>query len=124
MILVTGATGNIGRELLRQLYADGFGAGVRALTRDAGRAEASVPDGIEVAEGDLEQAASLKSALGGARSLFLITWCWSPPSPSRPRLFPSYRDTLAAVARTGVRARRVRGARAVRGRRAAVRPPR
>lgn len=72
-MVVTGATGNIGRELLRQLYADGRGSGVRALTRDAGRAGASVPDGIEVVEGDLGRAGSLKSALAGARSLFLIS---------------------------------------------------
>jgi uncharacterized protein YbjT (DUF2867 family) len=73
MILVTGATGNIGRELLRQLYADGRGAGVRALTRDAARAGDAVPDGTEVAEGDLGRAESLKSALRGVRSLFLIS---------------------------------------------------
>ncbi|MFI1227379.1 MULTISPECIES: NAD(P)H-binding protein [unclassified Streptomyces] len=73
MILVTGATGNIGRELLRQLDADGLGADVRALTRDAVRAGAVVPDGFEVAEGDLGRAGSLKSALGGVRSMFLVS---------------------------------------------------
>ncbi|EGE42973.1 NAD(P)H-binding protein [Streptomyces sp. SID4928] len=68
MILVTGATGNIGRELLRQLD----GADVRALTRDATRAAAGMPAGVEVTEGDLGRLESLKSALRGARSLFLI----------------------------------------------------
>ncbi|MER8262832.1 SDR family oxidoreductase [Streptomyces griseus] len=68
MILVTGATGNIGRELLRQLD----GADVRALTRDATRAAAGMPAGVEVTEGDLGRPESLKSALRGARSLFLI----------------------------------------------------
>ncbi|MDT0493169.1 NAD(P)H-binding protein [Streptomyces sp. NPDC012600] len=72
MILVTGATGNIGRELVRQLHADGRGPGVRALTRDAGRAEAVVPHGIEVAEGDPGRAETLKSALDGVRWLFLV----------------------------------------------------
>lgn len=73
MILVTGATGNIGRELVRQLYVDGRGASVRALTRNASRPGASMPDGVEVAEGDLEQAETLKSALSEVRSLFLIS---------------------------------------------------
>lgn len=73
MILVTGATGNIGRELVRQLYVDGRGASVRALTRNAARPGASMPDGVEVAEGDLERAETLKSALSGVRSLFLIS---------------------------------------------------
>lgn len=68
MILVTGATGNIGRELLRQLD----GADVRALTRDATRAAAGMPAGVEVTEGDLGRPDALKSALRGARSLFLI----------------------------------------------------
>ncbi|MEV5854565.1 NAD(P)H-binding protein [Streptomyces anulatus] len=73
MILATGATGNIGSELVRQLSVDGHGAAVRALTRDAARAGAVVPDGVELAEGDLGRADSLKSALGGVRSLFLIS---------------------------------------------------
>ncbi|MBW3705855.1 capsule biosynthesis protein CapD [Streptomyces griseus] len=68
MILVTGATGNIGRELLRQLD----GADVRVLTRDATRAAAGMPAGVEVTEGDLGRPDALKSALRGARSLFLI----------------------------------------------------
>ncbi|MFI0930638.1 NAD(P)H-binding protein [Streptomyces sp. NPDC021019] len=73
MILVTGATGNVGSELVRQLSVDGHRTGVRALTRDAARAGASMPDGVEVAEGDLGRAESLESALGGVRSLFLIS---------------------------------------------------
>lgn len=73
MILVTGATGNIGSELVRQLSADGRGSGVRALTRDAARARGVVPGGVEVVESDLGRAGSLKSALDGVRSLFLIS---------------------------------------------------
>ncbi|MFJ7059950.1 SDR family oxidoreductase [Streptomyces microflavus] len=71
MILVTGATGNIGRELLRQLHADGRAPGVRALTRDAGRAGPVVPEGVSVVEGDLGRVETLKPALDGVRSLFL-----------------------------------------------------
>ncbi len=70
MILVTGATGNIGRALLRELSLGGA-ASVRGLTRDAGRV--SFPDGIEAVEGDLGRADSLKGALEGVRSLFLLS---------------------------------------------------
>ncbi|TWV53576.1 NAD-dependent epimerase/dehydratase family protein [Streptomyces misionensis] len=70
MILVTGATGNIGSALLRELQVAGA-APVRGLTRDAGRA--SFAAGIEAVEGDLAQADSLKAALEGARSLFLLS---------------------------------------------------
>ncbi|MFE0795318.1 SDR family oxidoreductase [Streptomyces mutabilis] len=70
MILVTGATGNIGSPLLRELHLAGV-APVRGLTRDAGRA--SFAEGIEAVEGDLAQADSLKAALEGVRSLFLLS---------------------------------------------------
>ncbi|MFF2545584.1 NAD(P)H-binding protein [Kitasatospora sp. NPDC058063] len=70
MILVTGATGNIGRSLLEELRA--FGAGpLRGLTRDGARAR--FPEGVEVREGDLADPASLAPALDGVRSLFLVS---------------------------------------------------
>ncbi|MFJ9689135.1 NAD(P)H-binding protein [Streptomyces bacillaris] len=72
MILVTGATGNIGRELLRQLHADGLAPGVRALTRDAGRAGPLVPEGVALVEGDPGRVETLEPALAGVRSLFLL----------------------------------------------------
>ncbi|MFF2007645.1 SDR family oxidoreductase [Streptomyces sp. NPDC058195] len=68
MILVTGATGNIGSALLGELHRAGAGP-VRGLTRDVGRV--SFPEGVEAVEGDLARADSLKAALDGARSLFL-----------------------------------------------------
>ncbi|MFB6849360.1 NAD(P)H-binding protein [Streptomyces sp. NPDC056373] len=70
MILVTGATGNIGSALLRELQLAGA-APVRGLTRDVRRA--AFPEGIAAVEGDLAQAESVKAALEGARSLFLLS---------------------------------------------------
>ncbi|WP_030258153.1 NAD(P)H-binding protein [Streptomyces violens] len=69
MILVTGATGNIGSALLRELRVAGAGP-VRGLTRDAARA--SFPADVEAVEGDLAQPAALKASLDGVRSLFLV----------------------------------------------------
>ncbi|MFE2279694.1 SDR family oxidoreductase [Streptomyces sp. NPDC059454] len=69
MILVTGATGNIGSALVRQLHGSGASP-VRGLTRDTARAP--FPDGVEAVEGDLARPASLKPALDGVRSLFLV----------------------------------------------------
>ncbi|MFD8864886.1 NAD(P)H-binding protein [Streptomyces sp. NPDC059590] len=68
MILVTGATGNIGSALLKELRASGAGP-LRGLTRDAARA--GFPAGVEAVEGDFARAATLKPALDGVRSLFL-----------------------------------------------------
>ncbi|MCX5194408.1 NAD(P)H-binding protein [Streptomyces sp. NBC_00249] len=66
MILVTGATGNIGRALLKELNAP-----VRALTRDPARA--AFPEGVEAVQGDLAEPATLKPALEGVRALFLVS---------------------------------------------------
>ncbi|MEV6588173.1 NAD(P)H-binding protein [Streptomyces acidicola] len=70
MILVTGATGNIGRALLQELHACGAGP-LRGVTRDAARA--SFPEGVEASEGDFADVASLEPALEGVRSLFLVS---------------------------------------------------
>jgi len=66
MILVTGATGNIGGELVRQL-ADS-GQPVRALVRDGG----ALPPGVEAVTGDLNDAVSLRPALAGVTGVFLL----------------------------------------------------
>lgn len=68
MILVSGATGNVGGELVRQLIADG--TSVRALTRDPARA--ALPAGVEVAAGDFGTPESLRAAFSGVRALFLM----------------------------------------------------
>ncbi|WLW51233.1 SDR family oxidoreductase [Streptomyces sp. YU58] len=68
MILVTGATGTIGGEVVRQLVARG--EKVRALTRDP--AGARVPDGVEVVRGDYREPGSLEPALSGVTAAFLV----------------------------------------------------
>ncbi|MFK0256387.1 NAD(P)H-binding protein [Streptomyces sp. NPDC090445] len=77
MILVTGATGTIGRALVEELRSHGAGP-VRALTRDAARA--SFPEGVETVRGDLADAGSVKPALEGVRSLFFIPGLGEPGS--------------------------------------------
>lgn len=68
MILVAGAAGNVGGELVRVL-ADA-GESVRGLVRD-GR-EHDLPAGVEAATGDLNQPASLREALRGVTGVFLL----------------------------------------------------
>jgi uncharacterized protein YbjT (DUF2867 family) len=68
MILVTGATGNVGGELVRQLAASG--QQVRALIREA--ASIDVPAGVETAIGDLNEPDSLRVALKDVRGVFLL----------------------------------------------------
>ncbi|MFD5076684.1 SDR family oxidoreductase [Streptomyces sp. NPDC058371] len=67
MIVVTGATGNVGRALVDRLTAEG--RPVRALTRDPGRAE--LPAGAEVARLDLSRPAALFDGASKPSRLFL-----------------------------------------------------
>jgi len=67
-ILITGATGTIGRQVVDQLLKRG--ADLRALIRDAGKA--TLPSGLSVVEGDMLNVDSMRRALEGVSTLFLL----------------------------------------------------
>jgi uncharacterized protein YbjT (DUF2867 family) len=69
MILVTGATGHVGRELVHELDRKGvkFRVLVRDLTRTAG-----LPERAEHIVGDLGQPATLAPAFDGVDTVFLL----------------------------------------------------
>lgn len=67
-ILVTGATGRVGRHIVDQLVQRG--APVRVLTRDPSKVE--FPPEVDVAKGDLLDLGAMRSALKGIRTLFLL----------------------------------------------------
>ncbi|CAO4148454.1 NmrA-like domain-containing protein [Methylorubrum aminovorans] len=67
-ILVTGATGTIGRHVVDNLVKRG--ADVRALVRDP--AKAGLPAGVALAQGDLLDVDALRGALSGISTLFLL----------------------------------------------------
>src|SRR5437867_384068 len=60
-ILVTGATGNVGRRLVAQLLR--AGVRIRGLTRNPD--SAGLPDGVEVVRGELSVPATLEASLNG-----------------------------------------------------------
>ncbi|WP_345146956.1 SDR family oxidoreductase [Nonomuraea rubra] len=66
MFVVTGATGNVGGELVRLLAA--AGERVTAVSRRPG----PLPEGVRHSAGDLGDPASLKAAFDGAGALFLL----------------------------------------------------
>jgi uncharacterized protein YbjT (DUF2867 family) len=68
VILVTGATGNVGRHVVSELL--GAGVEVRALTRRPDGA--GMPTGVEVVRGDLSKPDSLRAALSGVTAVFLV----------------------------------------------------
>jgi uncharacterized protein YbjT (DUF2867 family) len=69
MLLITGATGNVGRELAREL--DTAGAAFRVLVRDPDRAR-TLPERAERVVGDLDEPATLPPAFDGVTRLFLL----------------------------------------------------
>ncbi|MFG1945464.1 NAD(P)H-binding protein [Nonomuraea sp. NPDC048826] len=69
MIVVTGATGNVGRTLVRLLIE--AGEQVTAVSRKI--TESDVPPGVRALAADLTDPAALRPALDGADALFLLT---------------------------------------------------
>jgi uncharacterized protein YbjT (DUF2867 family) len=67
-ILVTGASGTVGRHVVEHVVRRG--ADVRALVRDP--TKASFPAGVAIAQGDLLDVDSLRSAFSGVSALFLL----------------------------------------------------
>jgi len=68
MILLTGATGSVGRHVAAGLIAKGLA--VRVVVRDP--ATAGLPAGVEVMRGDLADPESLSAALVGVDAVFLL----------------------------------------------------
>ena len=91
MIVVTGATGNIGRPLTRAL-ADA-GSQVTAVSRHA----ATVPDGVRHVVADLASPDSLAPTLAGAKALFLLLSGDLHAAGANPM------DIIGAAASAGVR---------------------
>lgn len=86
MILVTGATGNAGAAVVRALANSG--ERVRALVRDADRA--TLPAGVEMAVGDLNEPSTLTPHLERVTAAFLLSG------------YDGLEDTLASMRRAGV----------------------
>ena len=89
-VLVTGATGRVGRIVVDELLA--AGVPVRALTRRP--AAAGLPAAVEVVSGDLTVPESLDAGLQGVSAVFLV---WTAPPTTAP----------AVIARLATHAQRV-----------------
>ena len=68
-MLVTGATGNVGSLVVRELQ--GRGISVRAFVRDPDKAAAMLDDGVELVFGDFSNPESVRRALEGVEGVFL-----------------------------------------------------
>lgn len=94
MILVTGATGNVGSQVVTELAARG--ERVRAFVRDAERARSLLGEAVELAVGDFDAAPTLRDALDGAGVLVLS-------APDGPGKVAQETHAIDAAVAAGVR---------------------
>lgn len=94
MITVTGATGNVGSQAVRELIARGLPA--RAFVRDGATARALLGEEVEIVEGDFGDPGSLRRALAGAEKVFLA-------SADGPEKIAHELAVIDAAAASGVR---------------------
>jgi uncharacterized protein YbjT (DUF2867 family) len=92
-ILVTGASGTVGSNVVRRLLDSG--APVRAFVRDAEKAVAVLGNDVEIALGDFGDPATIEAALKGVDRVFLSC-------PNDPRQVEYERNVIDVAARGGV----------------------
>ncbi|RYE16686.1 MAG: SDR family oxidoreductase [Sphingobacteriaceae bacterium] len=98
MILVTGATGNLGKATIHSLINKGITVNdITALVRDETKAAAFKSKGIQVKIGDYEDFESLKSAFQGVDKLLLIS-----SSSDMASRFEQHKNVINAAKETGV----------------------
>jgi len=71
MILVTGATGNVGTEVIKKLAESK--RPIRAFIRNRTQASHITQPGVEIVEGDFAKPKTFARALDGVETLFLLT---------------------------------------------------
>ncbi len=88
MILVTGATGNVGSEILRGLLERDLAT--RAATSDPAHARATLPAGSSVKRFDFNDPKTFDAALEGIHRVFLMR----PPAMGDARAFQPFLEAL------------------------------
>lgn len=105
-VLVTGATGFIGRRLVARLLDEG--AAVRALVLDGDPAEGLLPKGsVEIVRGSVTDRASVERAAAGSEVVFhlaAVVGDWAPEELFQSVTIEGTRNALSAAAEAGARA--------------------
>lgn len=92
MILITGASGNVGREVLKQAVA----AGLRVRAAYQVLKKGAAPDGVEAMCVDFNQPQTLRAALVGIERVLLV-------GPPTDQLIPLERKAVDVIAQSEVR---------------------
>lgn len=91
MILVIGATGNVGRHVVSRLVRQGVA--VRCLVRDPSRAR--LPAAAQVLVGDLADPESVRAAAAGAEAAFMV-WPF-PTAEAAPAVLDAISDRVRRI---------------------------
>ena len=98
MILVTGATGNLGKATINSLLNKGIIANdIAALVRDETKAAELKSKGLQIKVGDYQNFESLKSAFHGVDKLLLVS-----SSSDISQRFEQHKNAIDAAKETGV----------------------
>ena len=98
MILVTGATGNLGKATINSLLNKGISANhIAALVRDESKSAEFKSKGIQVRIGDYQNFESLKSAFGDVDKLLLIS-----SSAEIAQRYEQHKNVINAARESGV----------------------
>lgn len=100
MIVVTGATGQLGRGIVEQLLKRLPAARLGVSVRDPGRAQGLAALGVRVRRGDFEDAASLHHAFEGASQVLLVS---SNAASTGGDPLAQHRRTIEVAKAVGVR---------------------
>jgi uncharacterized protein YbjT (DUF2867 family) len=93
-ILVTGATGKFGKEVLKRL--SGQNLSVAALARNPEKAQSLVPEGVSIRFGDLSRPETLDAALDGVEKVLLA-------SSADPNQGQNQSNLVQAAKKAGIR---------------------
>lgn len=95
MILVTGATGQLGAQVVAHLARQGPAGSFTTLARDPAKAAILTKQGINVRLGDFDDPPSLRRAFTGVRKLLLV-------STMAPNRLQQHRQVIDAARQAGV----------------------
>ena len=98
MFLVMGITGNVGGATARHLLAQG--KAVRALVRDRAKAASWADQGVELVDGDWNDAAPIERALNSVDGAFVMlpaVWAPSPDFKEAKSVIANYLEALGKV---------------------------
>lgn len=102
-VLVAGATGQTGKEIVKNLQQQGYK--VHALVRDAAKAREQLGPDVDYVQGDVKDTASLTAAMSGIDAVISSIGARGKEGPDRPEMvdYQGVKNLVDAAKAAGVR---------------------